>query len=180
MKRHSKTSSLKDLIENSIFNNTASRSKMNNVIKHSTIFSFWDNVVGAKFSKHTKPYAIKGNVLYISAKSSAIIQELNLYKTKLITKVNSYSMPLGIEIKNIVFNYKNYCATNPITDTRQEDIPKTLEQNEINSVVLDKSTESDLKEKVNKINFLNESQRDILLSKLLDAKKAKIIQDKNS
>ena len=58
MKQNNETKSISELLNDSIFNQT-SQNKLNSVIKQSTIFSFWDNIVGAKFSKFTKPYSIK-------------------------------------------------------------------------------------------------------------------------
>ena len=137
MKRFNKTATLKDLLEESVFNSSISKNKMNNVIKHSTIFSFWNSVVGLKFSNHTKPYAIKANKLYVSTKSPVVAQELSLYKLKLLNKINSYSKPLGIEINDIIFNYKNYNSSVPETLNQKEDIPVELKEKEIDNVNLD-------------------------------------------
>ena len=102
MRQINDTSSIGDLIDTSVFC-AKKNSKINHVVKQSTIFSFWKNVVGQKFVKFTKPYNIKYSKLYVSAKSPVVVQELSLYKAKLIEKINSYSKPLGIEIKDIIF-----------------------------------------------------------------------------
>lgn len=180
MKRHNKTTSIADLLDSSVFGNVNLKNKMNNVIKHSTIFSFWNNIVGVKFARHTKPYAIKTNKLYVSVKSPAIAQELSLYKLKLLKKINSYSMPLNMEIKDVIFNYKNFSATTPETLVQNEDKPIELEKQEIDNIVLDEKTKEEFKNKIEKLKFLNDSQKNNLLSKLLDAKKAQIIQNKNN
>lgn len=178
MKRYNKTSSLKDLLENSVFNSAATKNKMTNVIKHSTVFSFWNNIVGLKFARHTKPYAIRANKIYVSAKSPAVIQELNLYKFKLLSKINTYSKPLGIEIKDIIFNYKNFEISKAESEVQEEDIPVELKNEEIENITMDNKTEIELREKIEKINFLNGEQKEKLLSKLISAKKAQIIQNK--
>ncbi len=180
MKRHNKTATIADLLDSSVFGNTNIKNKMNNVIKHSTIFSFWNNIVGIKFARHTKPYAIKTNKLYVSVKSPAIAQELSLYKLKLLKKINSYSIPLNMEIKDVIFNYKNYTATVPETITQNEDKPIELDKNKIDSVSLDEKTKEEFKNKIEKLKFLNDSQKNTLLSKLLDAKKAQIIQNEDN
>ncbi len=180
MKRHNKTATIADLLDGSVFGNVNIKNKMNNVIKHSTIFSFWNNIVGIKFARHTKPYAIKANKLYVSVKSPAIAQELSLYKLKILKKVNSYSMPLNMEIKDVIFNYKNYSMAVPETLTQNEDKPIELDKNKIDSVSLDEKTKEEFKNKIEKLKFLNDSQKTTLLSKLLDAKKAQIIQNRNN
>lgn len=178
MKRFNKTATLKDLLEESVFNSSISKNKMNNVIKHSTIFSFWNSVVGLKFSNHTKPYAIKANKLYVSTKSPVVAQELSLYKLKLLNKINSYSKPLGIEINDIIFNYKNYTSSVPETLNQKEDIPVELKEKEIDNVNLDEKVIEQFKQKVEKMHFLNEAQKENLLSKILKTKKAHTIQKK--
>ena len=152
--------------------------KMGAIIKHSTIFSFWDNVVGAKFSKFTRPSAIKFNKLYVSAKSPVIVQELNLYKAKILKNINSYSMPLGIEIKDIIFNYKNYCATVPdVLSKTVEDKPVEITHDELNKVSLDKETHDAIKKNVDRIKFLNEEQKENFANKIASTYKAKNLQE---
>ena len=108
MKKNNKTVSISDLINSTVFGDIVKEDKMSFVIKQTTVFSFWEDIVGKKFVKYTKPYVIKSSKIFVSVKSPVIIQELNLYKTKLLKKINSYSIPLGIEIKDIVFDYKNF------------------------------------------------------------------------
>lgn len=153
--------------------------KMGAVIKHSTIFSFWNNIVGAKFAKFTKPYAIKYNKLYISAKSPVIVQELNLYKKRILKNVNSYSMPLGIEIIDIIFNYKNYVVSTPETIVQGiEDKPIEIKKAQLETIELDKKIQEQIKENVDKIKFLNEEQKEIFARKIESTYKAKNFQEK--
>ena len=107
-RKNNKTTSIGELLHNGAFSEFVNKNKLNAIIKHSTIFSFWGNIVGAKFSNITKPYSIKANKIYVSVKSPVIAQELSLYKAKILQKINSYSQPLGLFINDIVFNYKNY------------------------------------------------------------------------
>ena len=152
--------------------------KMGAIIKHSTIFSFWDSIVGAKFAKYTKPYSIKYNKIYVSAKSPVIVQELGLYKTKILRNINSYSMPLGLEIKDIIFSYKNYAADVPETLSNQvEDKPVQLSKQEIQSVQISSEVEDKIKSNVEKIKFLNDEQKEKFASKIVSTYKAKNLQE---
>ena len=153
--------------------------KMGAIIKHSTIFSFWNNIVGAKFAKFTKPYSIKYNKLYVTAKSPVIIQELNLYKVKILKNINSYSMPLGIEIKDVIFNYKNYTITTPKTLTNEvEDKPIEIKKTQLESVELDSKTKEQIKNNVDKLKFLNDKQKENFAHKIESTYKAKNFQEK--
>lgn len=177
LKRDSKTQTLSELIHSSVFSQKDAKNKINSVIKHSTIFSFWENIVGAKFSKFTKPYAIKYNKLYVSAKSPIIIQELNLYKRTVLNKVNSYSRPLGIEITDIIYNYKNYCAQNPITQTNVEDTPVWFEKSEIQNVKIDEEKKEAFAKSIDKINFLSDEQKKRLTEKIIENEQVKALQE---
>ena len=178
MKKHNPTTHIGELISKTAFGEMAKGNKMDMVIKHSTIFSFWNNIVGAKFAKFTKPYAIKYNKLYVSAKSPVIVQELNLYKTKILKNANSYSMPLGIEITDIIFNYKNYCATTPETlSTQVEDKPIEIKKSQLESVELDSKTKEQIKNNVDKIKFLNEEQKMKFAQKIESTYKVKNLQE---
>ena len=178
MKKHNPTTHIGELISKTAFGEMAKGNKMGAVIKHSTIFSFWNNIVGAKFAKFTKPYSIKYNKLYVSAKSPVIVQELNLYKSKIIRNVNSYSQPLGIEITDIIFNYKNYCASTPETLANQiEDKPIEIKKSQLESIELDKKTQEQIKENVDKIKFLNEEQKINFVRKIESTYKVKNLQE---
>lgn len=178
MRKNNKTTSIGELIHNGAFGEFMSGAKLNTIIKHSTIFSFWSNIVGPKFSNITKPYSIKANKIYVSVKSPVIAQELSLYKTKILQKINSYSQPLGFVINDIVFNYKNYLATNPIKSNQVEDKPIFLKKEEINKVEISKVDEEKIQKTVSKMEFLNKEEKREFAKKLIDNSKAKIIQNK--
>ena len=178
MKKFNQTSHIGELLNKTAFGEFMKENKMGQIIKHSTIFSFWDSIVGARFSKFTKPYSIKNQKIYVSANSPVVIQELNLYKTKILRNLNSYSMPLGFEIKDIIFNYKNYCATLPETLSKQiEDKPIEITKQQLESVVLDEDVEKQIKGNVDKINFLNSEQKENFVNKIVSSFKAKNLQE---
>ncbi len=176
MKKDNKTQTISELLNSKAFCNAMGKDKLNSAIKHSTIFSFWSNIVGAKFSNITKPSVIKGQKLYVSAKNPVVIQELTLYKAKLISKINSYSKPLGVEINDIIFNYKNYSTTQPKTLNDKEDKPIWYKSSELRDIEIDNNTKEEFKKHVEKINFLNKEQKKNLLSKIINNEKAKIMQ----
>jgi len=167
------------LLHAGVFGESFGANKLSSIIKHSTIFSFWNNVVGAKFSKFTKPYAIKCNKLYVSAKSPVLITELGLYKTKILSKVNSYSKPLGIEIKDIIFSYKNYSMTNPAARNEEtEDKPVEIEKEKLEMLDIEQSKKDEVQKCVSKINSLNEKQKEKLTLQIINNLKAKKLQEK--
>lgn len=179
MRKQNPTTHIGELISKTAFGDMMKNNKMGAIIKHSTIFSFWTAIVGAKFAKFTKPYSIKYNKLYVTAKSPVIVQELNLYKAKILKNVNSYSMPIGIEITDIIFNYKNYSMTTPDTlSNKKEDKPIEIQKSQLESVELDENTQAQIKANVDKINFLNNEQKEKFAKKIESTYKAKKFQEK--
>ena len=177
MKKHNPTSHISEILNKTTFGEMMKGNKMGSVIKHSTIFSFWNNIVGAKFSRITKPYAIKYNKLYVSAKSPVVVQELILYKAKIIRNINSYSLPLGIEIKDIVFSYKIFAVSNPITDGQIEDKPIEITQMQIENLKIDNDIKQAIENNVDKIKFLNEEQKARFANKIISTYKVKNLQE---
>jgi len=177
MKKNSETKTVGDLLNNSIFSQKCINEKMDVVLKHATIFSFWSDVVGMKFSKFSKPTIIKGTKLFVSVFSPVLIQELTLCKRKLIEKVNSYSKPLNIEIKDIVFNYKNYKDEEKNDSHMIEDKPVWISNSELNDIKLDDISIEHIKNNVSKLKFLNEKQKEKFIEKIVNNFKAKVIRE---
>lgn len=179
MKRHreiKETNTIGSLLNSTIFAQAQQEGKMGAVMKHSTIFSFWNNIVGAKFANFTKPYAIKGNKIYVTAKSPVIVQELNLYKTKILKNINSYSLPLGIKIVDIIFSYKNYSVSSPIENNQIEDKPVEISKEALNQVKIDSNLQKEIKKHIEKIDFLNEKQKEKFADKIISTYQAKTIR----
>ncbi len=165
------------LVESSIFAKGLDNDKMRSVIKHSTIFSFWSDIAGRKFENLSVPYAIKAGVLYVAVKSPVISQELLLNKKLLINKLNSYSLPLGIEIKDILFNYKKFDEFSSVkTDEFVEDKPVWFDEDELNKISLDTACEKEILASISKISFLNDLQKQNLIKKIILIKKAQKAQ----
>ena len=49
MKKNNETTSIGDLLNSTVFGEIAKSDKMNLIIKQSTLFSFWEDIVGIKF-----------------------------------------------------------------------------------------------------------------------------------
>ena len=179
MKKINKTLSISELMSSTVFGQKAQEG-FETVVKHSTIFSFWGEIVGKKFEKYTKPYAIKNSKIYVSTKSPALIQELTLFKTKILEKIKTYSSPLEIEIKDIVFNYKNFDELTKQEDTSQvEDKPIYLKQEDFKEVKINEENFEEIKKSISKLNFLDENQKEKFIQKVRENEKVKTL-NKNS
>ncbi|MBR2068525.1 MAG: DUF721 domain-containing protein [Candidatus Gastranaerophilales bacterium] len=171
--RHIKeTNTISELLNTFTFGDNSSKGKsLSDTIKQSTVFSFWEDIIGAKLAKYTKPIKIKYSKLYLSAKSPALVQELNLSKSKILKKINTYSMALGISIKDLVIDYKNY------TENSEHEIPQDEKLNYYNEesfsdIEIDENYKSEIRNNIEKINFLSENQKEKLINKIYNAKKA--------
>ncbi len=178
MKKINETLEISQILNDNIFDDFK-KDKMSEMIKRSTIFSFWGVVVGKKFSKFSRPVSIKSKKLFVSAKSPVIIQELNLLKDKILKKLNSYSIPLGIEIKDIVFDYKNFSPVKLEDKSNEiEDKPVFLNDEDISKVPNDEGFDNSITKNIKKIAFLNDNQKDVLIEKIIKLNKAKKLQDR--
>lgn len=71
------------------------------------LFACWEEVIGKKISKLSKVYDISAdNILTISCADSFVANELYFEKEKILLLIREKSQKLGIEIKDIKFNYK--------------------------------------------------------------------------
>ena len=86
-------------------------------------------------------------------------------------------MPLGLEVKDIVFSYKNFAVSTPETLTQQEDKPIQLSKNEVQSVEISSEVEQKIKTNVEKIKFLNSEQKEKFAQKIVSTYKAKNLQE---
>ncbi len=70
---------------------------------------FWSETVGEKISKFSKFLELtSNNVLIITCSDSYAANELYYVKSKLIESMNEKLKKLGIEIKDIKFDYKKW------------------------------------------------------------------------
>ena len=72
-------------------------------------FDQWENIVGKKLSSVSKPIEInKNSVLVVACKNSFIANELFLAKNNFIELIEDKSKELGLEIRDLRFEYKNW------------------------------------------------------------------------
>ena len=70
---------------------------------------YWEETVGEKISKFSKVLELtSNNVLIIVCSDSYAANELYYVKTKLLENMNEKVKKLGIEIKDIKFDYKKW------------------------------------------------------------------------
>lgn len=180
LKRVKETKTIGELISLSTFCDKINSKDITKVAKYSTIFSFWAEIVGKKFESLSRPYSIKASKLFVAAKSPVVIQELTLFKAVLLKKINSYSLPLGIEIKDIVFDYKNFDKNKEIIASDFiEDKPKMIAERELLSIETEKILIEKTKDSIEKLKFLPKDKKEKLLNKIILTYKAKEFRLKN-
>ena len=173
MKNINQTKTISDLLNTFTFGENSKGKSFSDTIKQSTVFSFWDDIVGKKLYQYTKPVRIKNSKLYVSAKSPVIIQELNLIKRKILKKLNTYTSALGISVVDIVFDYKNY------NEAAQDNFPQDeklefYSDKDLSSLKIDDNYTNEIRNKISKINFLSDMQKLKLADKIINVKKADI------
>jgi hypothetical protein len=141
--------------------------------KMSVIFSFWGEIVGAKFKDISKAYDYKNRKLYITCQSAFICQELTFNKTIILKKAQSLAKSLDLEIDEIIFNYKNWTTFQP-NELENGSVAHLHEytQEELDEVEIDESQLSRIKQNVQDMSFLNESQKEKYYKKVLNTLKA--------
>lgn len=123
-------------------------------LKCSTIFSFWGDIVGKKFEKFTKPDGIKAGKLKVLCKNPAFAQELTMFKSQLLKKIQTYANPLGIEVNDIIFSYKDWAnAVEKFQEIEDEFLP-FLTDEELNSQEISENDIKTIFESIEKLDFM--------------------------
>ena len=97
-------SSLGDIIDQTLLNNP----RYDFAMKCSTLFGFWGQIVGSKFEKFSKPVNLAGGKLSVVCKSPVVVQELTMFKAELLEKTAKFATPLGLQVTDFIFSYKNW------------------------------------------------------------------------
>ena len=80
--------------------------------KNEELSNCWNEIIGEKISKMTKLYEISAdNILTIICSDSYVANELFNNKEKIIEYMMEKANKLGINIKDIKFNYKKWKET---------------------------------------------------------------------
>ena len=178
MKTIRETKSISELLNTFTFGDKPKGKSLTNAIKFSTISSFWEDIIGSKLAKFTKPVKIKYSKLYIVAKSPAVVQEINFNKQKILQKLNSYSQPLLITVKDLVLDYKQYETETKQEDSYPDEKAQYYNNSSLEGVELDNDYKNNIKNAIDKINFLGEEEKNKLVDKICNAKKAQIKRQK--
>ena len=178
MKNIRETKPISELLNTFAFGDKPKGKSLTNAIKFSTIFSFWEDIIGTKLAKYTKPVKIKYSKFYVCAKSPAVIQEINFNKQKILQKLNSYSQALSITVKDLVLDYKQYEAETKQKDLYIEDKVQFYNNSSLEGIELDCEYKNNIKNAVDKISFLGEDGKNKLIDKIYNAKKAQIKRQK--
>jgi len=168
------TQTISDLLNAFTFGDKPRGKSLSDAVKFSTIVSFWGDIVGSKLAKYTMPTKIKYSKLYISAKNPAVIQEMNFNKIKILEQLNTYSKALSITIKDLVFDYKDYTS-----QTIEKNLPKDEQidyysDKTLEDIKIDENFKNNINLAISKINFLKNEEKDILINKICNAKKAEL------
>lgn len=83
--------------------------ELKKAVTRSTLYKFWDKVVGKKLGSKSKPYSMMGGgVLIIACANSAVAQELMLQKPQILEKFRPYLKSLHMSVKDMKFDQKKW------------------------------------------------------------------------
>ena len=172
MRSIKETNTISEILNSFTFGDKSSKGKsFSDNIKFSTLFSFWEDIIGKKLAKFSKPEKIKYSKIFISAKSPIIAQEISLSKQNILKKINTYSNALGFEINDLVVDYKNYENKSDAQEINEEK-PEYYKNDELKNEYIDDDYFNEIKNNICKINFLSSKQKDELIDKIMLVKKA--------
>lgn len=105
----------------------------------------WEEIVGETLSEHTRPAYVKDGVLYIYVDSSVWVQELSLFKNKLIEKIND-RMSIPNIIKDIVFINKGKSFRKRKYQQTKKDMKLSLQEEERIAKIVEDVKDEELRE----------------------------------
>ncbi len=94
---------IKDLLEKYFKKNKIGKFFSQERMKGYEIFSNWQEIIGERYDKFTKPYKILNNKLFIYVDNSVIISELIYMKKEIMDKINK---KFSTKLKDIIFKIK--------------------------------------------------------------------------
>lgn len=107
--------------------------------------------------------------------NSYVVQELIMYKKMLLAKIKPYSEPLGVDVEDIIFEYKNWQKENstPLSD----DYPNFYSEKVLNETQIHKEDFSELFSNIDKSKYLNSEQKEKFKNNILKLQKAKKLRE---
>lgn len=151
-------------------------------LKKASVFKFWAKTVGKKFEKYSRAEALSlNNVLTVACANAAVSSELLMYKNELLEKINKYSMPLGIEIKDINFSHKiwkqNTTETAQLQQNTRNPYKKDLTGFNPDDIELNADEVEAIRKSVFANDFATEKQREKMFNAIiLDLKIQKFVK----
>lgn len=149
-------------------------------IKCSTLFSLWEQIVGPKFAKFSKPLNLNYNKLTVVCKNPVVAQELTMFKQDLLKKISKFCEPLNLKITDFVFSYKNWGEDLEIGEDFVDSNFVEFNSEEINDVEIQQSELDLIFENVQKITFLDNSLKEKYYSDIVNSLKAQKLRAKSS
>lgn len=180
-------SKLSDVLNESVLTDNRFGQAFEKSRNYNILFSFWKNIVGKKFEKFSIPYELKGSILFVSVVNPAIIQELTFFKQDIIEKYSPYAKDLNLNITDIRFDYKNWLSIKSASNSEKSnrafdtDTPDYYTEKDYETIGLDNVEEqqfNNLKETIQKVEFLPPHLKDKLFNSALNQYKAKKLRKK--
>ncbi len=167
---------ISDILNDAVFDTA----NYKNSIKKAVAFSFWKNAAGAKFAGFSLPYDIKGKTLMVAVKNPQVMQELLFYKAELTAKLKDYFLPLDILIEDIRFDYKVWNRYTSKNILEGADNPDYYEEDDINSVVLNRFERDEISkvtDSISKLTFLDDKLKEKYEKNIINSLKVKKLRN---
>lgn len=98
----------------------AKKSGLDAGISQTVLLNVWAEAVGNRFKNTTKAVKIHNKILTIATKSPVVTQELSMFKTDILKKLDVLTKNLDIKIKEITFNHKIWDEINKTYEEKTE------------------------------------------------------------
>ncbi len=98
----------------------AKQSGLDAGISQTVLLNIWSETVGNRFKSTTKAVKIHNKILTIATKSPAVTQELSMFKTDILKKIQILTKNLDLKINEIIFNHKIWNEINKTGEEKTE------------------------------------------------------------
>ena len=173
-------------IVDSVINN----SSLKNGLKKATLLKFWSKAAGKKFEKVSEISNLMQKpdgkyILSVACANSSVTAELTMFKSQLIKKMNTFAVPLGIEIEDINFSHKIWQSKE---EKINEDKFKLLDENPYKEnltgfspeeISLDEDELNEIKNNIEKNSVLSPEQKKRFFNSIVNDLKVQKFLNKN-